>query len=293
MSDDTDRVDLEPSDIADRPAEPPVGENEGAQPPLTERPEHVPDDEPDDEPEADFTHLNRSGRARMVDVGGKPDTARTATARGVVRMHPRTLDLIRSGGVAKGDVLAVAQVAGVMAAKRTPDIVPLCHILLLSGVDLDFVLDDRMSGVEITATVRTFAKTGAEMEALTAVSAAALTVYDMCKAVDREMTIDRVRLVYKVGGKSGEFRREDERRRFDDRPRGTWPQHPRRRSDEGEDEGFPRGPRTPYGRQPRAGPPPDQRRYRDDQRQGFTRPARGPWRPNDRPDRRGGRDGGR
>lgn len=157
-----------------------------------------------------LTHLDESGRARMVDVGAKADTQRTATARGRVLMKRETLRLIEAGGLSKGDVLAVAQVAGVMAAKRTPDLIPLCHPLPLTGVDLDFRLDPSLPGLEITATVRVSGKTGVEMEALTAVAVAALTVYDMCKAVDREMVIDQVRLVHKAGGKSGEFRRADE-----------------------------------------------------------------------------------
>jgi cyclic pyranopterin monophosphate synthase len=158
----------------------------------------------------DFTHLDESGRAHMVDVGAKDDTRRTATARGRVLMLPETLELIRTGGITKGDVLAVAQVAGVMGAKRTPDIIPLCHPLLLNGVDLEFRLVPEWPGLEISATVRVSGKTGVEMEALTAVSVAALTIYDMCKAVDRAMTIERIELVHKAGGKSGEFRREDE-----------------------------------------------------------------------------------
>lgn len=158
-----------------------------------------------------FTHFDESGRARMVDVGAKPDTERIATARGRLRMRPETLELIRTGGLAKGDVLAVAQVAGVMGAKRTPDLIPLCHPLSLTSVALDFRLDPELPGLEITATTRLTGKTGVEMEALTAVAVAALTVYDMCKAVDREMVIEQVRLVYKSGGKSGEFRRSDER----------------------------------------------------------------------------------
>jgi len=159
----------------------------------------------------ELTHFDESGRARMVDVGAKADTAREAVAEGVVRMLPATLARIRAGQVAKGDVLAVAQVAGIMAAKRTPEIIPLCHTLLLTGVELAFDLkDDSARGegrVHIRATVRTVGKTGAEMEALTAVGAAALTIYDMCKAVDRTMTIDDVSLLRKRGGKSGNFER--------------------------------------------------------------------------------------
>lgn len=160
-----------------------------------------------------LTHFDKSGRARMVDVSAKDDTAREATASGAVRMRAETLALIRQGSIAKGDVLAVAQVAGVMAAKQTPQMIPMCHTLLLTGVDLTFALEDVGAGegtVTITATVRTVGKTGAEMEALAAVSVAALTIYDMCKAVDRAMVIDNVRLLRKSGGKSGDFVREDE-----------------------------------------------------------------------------------
>jgi cyclic pyranopterin phosphate synthase len=159
----------------------------------------------------DLTHFDEAGRARMVDVGSKADTAREAIATGIVHMRPATLARIREGRVAKGDVLAVAQVAGIMAAKRTPEIIPLCHMLLLTGVELAFELEDDPaagdSRVHIRASVHTVGKTGAEMEALTAVSAAALTVYDMCKAVDREMRIDGVCLQRKSGGKSGTFER--------------------------------------------------------------------------------------
>jgi cyclic pyranopterin phosphate synthase len=162
-----------------------------------------------------LTHFDEEGRAHMVDVGGKADTAREAVATGSVRMRRATLELIRAGRMAKGDVLAVAQVAGVMAAKRTPEIIPLCHTLLLTGVELAFALEDGAEEegqdegvVRIQATVRTVGKTGAEMEALTAVSAAALTIYDMCKAVDRGMTLDDIQLARKSGGKSGTYERE-------------------------------------------------------------------------------------
>jgi cyclic pyranopterin monophosphate synthase len=160
----------------------------------------------------DLTHFDESGRARMVDVSEKAETARAATATGVVRMRPETLARIREGSIAKGDVLAVAQVAGVMAAKQTPHIIPMCHTILLTGVDLEFALGERDTGegsVTITATVRTVGKTGAEMEALAAVSVAALTIYDMCKAIDRAMAIDAVRLERKSGGKSGDYTREE------------------------------------------------------------------------------------
>ncbi len=151
-----------------------------------------------------LSHLDESGRARMVDVTDKDDTLREAVAKGSVRMKPETLALIQSGGVPKGDVLAVAQVAGVMAAKRVPDLIPMCHPLLLTAIDVRLEPDEKESAVQITATVRTTGKTGVEMEALTAVSVAALTIYDMCKAVDRGMRIEGVRLVRKSGGKSGE-----------------------------------------------------------------------------------------
>jgi cyclic pyranopterin monophosphate synthase len=154
---------------------------------------------------SEMSHFDVEGRARMVDVTDKGDSVREATARGLVRMKSSTLKLIREGGLSKGDVLAVAQVAGVMAAKRTPDLIPMCHPLAITGVDMKFRLDDEDSAVEIAATVRLAGKTGVEMEALTAVSVAALTIYDMCKAVDREMVIERIRLVHKVGGKSGEY----------------------------------------------------------------------------------------
>ncbi len=153
--------------------------------------------------EHSFTHLDDSGRPRMVDVSEKGETRREATARGEVHMRPETLAAIKAGGLAKGVVLATAQVAGVMAAKRTWEIIPMCHPLLLTGVGISFDLDDVASVVHIAATVRTTGKTGVEMEALTAVSAAALTVYDMCKAVDRGMRITDIRLTHKSGGKSG------------------------------------------------------------------------------------------
>jgi cyclic pyranopterin phosphate synthase len=155
-----------------------------------------------------LTHVDDEGRVTMVDVGGKADTERVAVARGEVAMRPETLRLIAEKGVPKGDVLAVAQVAGIMAAKRTPDLIPLCHTLLLSKVDVDFRIDEEASRIEITATARSRGKTGVEMEALTAVSVAALTIYDMAKAVEKTMRIGNIRLVHKSGGKSGEWRRE-------------------------------------------------------------------------------------
>jgi cyclic pyranopterin monophosphate synthase len=159
-----------------------------------------------------LTHFDDAGRARMVDVGAKSDTRREASAAGMVRMRLATLALIRAGGLAKGDVLSVAQVAGILAAKQTPQLIPLCHTLLLTSVELAFELEDGAAEgrVHIQATVRTTGKTGAEMEALTAVSAAALTIYDMCKAVDRAMVIDSIRLLRKSGGKSGTFVRTDD-----------------------------------------------------------------------------------
>lgn len=152
-----------------------------------------------------LTHVDDQGRVRMVDVGEKPETERVAVAKGQVTMRPETLRLIAEKGVPKGDVLAVAQVAGIMAAKRVPDLIPLCHPLLLTKIDVEFDIDREASRIEITATVRSRGKTGVEMEALTAVSVAALTIYDMAKAVERTMHIGEIRLVRKSGGKSGEI----------------------------------------------------------------------------------------
>ena len=154
-----------------------------------------------------LTHFDDSGRARMVDVSGKEITAREAVAAGCVHMQPETLRMIREGRHAKGDVLAIAQVAGVMGAKRTADLVPMCHPLGLDAVALTFDLDEGTSLVRITATARTTSRTGVEMEALTAVTIAGLTVYDMCKAVDRGMTLTDIRLLRKTGGKSGTWER--------------------------------------------------------------------------------------
>ena len=152
---------------------------------------------------AELSHLDNSGRPRMVDTSGKPDTVREAVAKGVVRMQPATFDLIKSGGTAKGDVLVVAQLAGIMAAKETPHLIPLCHPILIGESRVEFALDEAEKRVVITATVRSTGTTGMEMEALTAVAVAALTIYDMCKAVDRGMTIENIRLIRKSGGKSG------------------------------------------------------------------------------------------
>ena len=151
-----------------------------------------------------MTHLDESGRARMVDVGNKPDTERVAIAKGEVHMRAETLALIQAGAIKKGDVLAVAQVAGVMAAKHTADLIPLCHPLPLTQVTLEIETDPELPGVRITASVRTVGKTGVEMEALTAVSIAALTVYDMAKAAEKTMRIQNIRLVEKHGGRSGD-----------------------------------------------------------------------------------------
>ncbi len=155
-----------------------------------------------------LTHLDEKGHLHMVDVGAKPDTERVAIAKGEVRMRPETLRLIANEGMPKGDVLAVAQVAGIMAAKRTPDLIPLCHPIALTKVDVAFRIDEGSSRIEITATARSRGKTGVEMEALTAVSVAALTIYDMAKAVEKTMCIGDIHLVYKSGGKSGEWTNE-------------------------------------------------------------------------------------
>ncbi|GAB4456422.1 MAG: cyclic pyranopterin monophosphate synthase MoaC [Chloroflexota bacterium] len=152
-----------------------------------------------------LTHLDEHGRARMVDVGHKPDTERTAVARGEVHMKRETLELIRAGQIKKGDVLTVAQIAGIAASKRTSDLIPLCHPLPLSKVDVDLALDDSLPGVVITATAKVTGKTGVEMEALTAVSVAALTVYDMAKAAEKTMRIQNIRLIEKHGGQSGDI----------------------------------------------------------------------------------------
>lgn len=155
-------------------------------------------------------HLDVKGRARMVDITAKPPTMRMAVARGWVQMSEPTLRLIENKEIKKGDVLAVAQVAAIMAAKRTPDIIPMCHPLLLAGVEMDFRLDFRQNRVEIEASARTTGQTGVEIEALTAVAVAGLTIYDMCKSVDRGMMLGDVRLIMKSGGKSGMFIRGGE-----------------------------------------------------------------------------------
>jgi cyclic pyranopterin phosphate synthase len=156
-------------------------------------------------PDVSLSHLDEAGRARMVDVTAKDDTARVAMAKGRIVMLPETLALLVKGEIAKGNVLTTAQVAGIMAAKKTHELIPMCHPLLLSGIAVDLEPDEAAGSVEITATVRTTGKTGVEMEALTAVTVAGLTVYDMCKAVDRGMRIEAVHLVSKRGGKSGDW----------------------------------------------------------------------------------------
>jgi cyclic pyranopterin monophosphate synthase len=166
---------------------------------------------------AEFTHFNKDGRARMVDVTAKTATHRSAIAQARVLMRPETLEKIRQGKIAKGDVLAVAQTAGIMGAKRTPDLIPMCHPLLISSIDIDFKEEPQpdpngMCSITATATVQTTGQTGVEMEALTAVAITALTIYDMCKAVDRAMVFTEVCLLEKAGGKSGTYRRTQHRR---------------------------------------------------------------------------------
>ncbi len=150
-----------------------------------------------------LSHIDEKGKPKMVDVSGKVDTLREAVAKGEVWMKAATLALIKGGDISKGDVMTVAQLAGVMAAKQTPHLIPLCHPLLLNEIKVELDIDEKHNAVLITATVKNTGKTGVEMEALTAVSVAALTIYDMCKAVDRDMRIEAVRLVKKFGGKSG------------------------------------------------------------------------------------------
>ncbi len=157
----------------------------------------------------EFTHFNEQGRAKMVDVGSKDVTGRQAVAAGRVLVNRETFDLIRSGGVKKGDVLTVAQVAGIMGAKHTPDLIPMCHPVIIDGIDMELSLDEERLSVEVTARVSCAGRTGVEMEALTAVSCACLTVYDMCKAVQRDMVISDIRLLEKTGGVHGDYRREE------------------------------------------------------------------------------------
>ena len=160
-------------------------------------------DEAQAPPAEQLTHLDESGRPRMVDITGKPDTVREAVARGRVRMQTTTIDLIKKGAMAKGDVLTAAQLAGIMATKQTANLIPLCHPLSLDNVKIELVIDEDNGTVEITATAKSTGKTGVEMEALTGTAVAALTIYDMCKAVDRGIQIENIRLVRKSGGKSG------------------------------------------------------------------------------------------
>ena len=157
----------------------------------------------------DFTHFNDQGRARMVDVGDKATSHRTAVAGARVLVSPETFRLIQTGGMKKGDVLTVAQIAGVMGAKRTPDLIPMCHPIALTGINLELSLDEARCAVDIRATVSCDGRTGVEMEALTAASTAALTVYDMCKAVQKDMVITDVRLLSKTGGVHGDFERKE------------------------------------------------------------------------------------
>jgi len=156
----------------------------------------------------EFTHFDEQGRAHMVEVGEKDDTKRVAIARGAIYMKPETINMIKQGMIKKGDVLSVAQIGGIMGAKKTSDLIPMCHNIFISGADIRFnILDD---AIEIEAEVRTIGKTGIEMEALTAVTMTALTIYDMCKAIDKGMSISDVRLVKKTGGKSGTYIRDEE-----------------------------------------------------------------------------------
>jgi len=156
-----------------------------------------------------LSHIDADGKAVMVDVSDKDITQRVATATGSVVMEPETLQLIEEGGVKKGDVLSVARLAGIMGAKKTPELIPLCHPLALNSIDVDLTLDSDRSAVDISATCRVTGRTGVEMEALTAVSVAALAIYDMCKAVDRTMRLTEIRLTEKSGGRSGDFRAQD------------------------------------------------------------------------------------
>jgi len=156
-----------------------------------------------------LTHIDKKGRPRMVDVGDKEDTARTAVARASIQMAPETMEMIREGKMKKGDVFSVAQVAGIMGAKRTSETIPMCHNIFITGVEMDFTADTENSMIHIEAMAKTLGKTGIEMEALNAVSVAALTIYDMCKAVDKNMVITNIRLFKKTGGKSGDFIREE------------------------------------------------------------------------------------
>lgn len=159
----------------------------------------------------EFTHFNDSGKAKMVEVSEKDDTSRIAIARGRIKMLPETLDRILEGQMKKGDVLAVAQVAGIMGAKKTSEIIPMCHNIFITGADISFEVDKLNSCIDIEARVKTVGKTGVEMEALSSVTITALTIYDMCKAIDKDMVIENIRLVKKTGGKSGTYLRKGEK----------------------------------------------------------------------------------
>lgn len=159
--------------------------------------------------EQGFTHFDDDGSAIMVDVSGKPTTARVAIAKASVSMKPETLRMIKDRSISKGDVLAVARIAGIMATKKTPELIPLCHPLPITSVKVDFVIHDDTSSIDVVTTVKTEAQTGVEMEALTGCAVSALTIYDMCKAVDKAMTISEIKLIEKHGGKSGSFVRGD------------------------------------------------------------------------------------
>ena len=156
----------------------------------------------------DFTHFNDDGRAKMVSVDSKEDTKRSASAVGRIRLTPQIINKITNKEMKKGDVLSVAQIAGIMGAKKTSDIIPMCHNIFLTGADLSFKIDEENYSIDIEATVKTIGKTGVEMEALSAVSIAALTIYDMCKAVDKGMVIEEIKLIHKSGGKSGDYSRD-------------------------------------------------------------------------------------
>ncbi len=157
-----------------------------------------------------LTHMDENGRPKMVDVGNKEDSSRLAVAKASIAMKPETLERIREGRIGKGDVLSVAQTAGILAAKNTSSAIPMCHNIFITGIEMDFELDSEKSAVHISARASTIGKTGIEMESLHAVSIAALTIYDMCKAIDRGMVISDIRLVYKEGGKSGVYSREED-----------------------------------------------------------------------------------
>ncbi|SKC51648.1 cyclic pyranopterin monophosphate synthase MoaC [Maledivibacter halophilus] len=158
----------------------------------------------------EFTHFNESGKAKMVDVGKKDDTQRVAVAKGRIKMNSKTLKMITQGQMKKGDVLSVSQIAGIMGAKKTSDIIPMCHNIFITGADIKFEIDEENSAIQIESEIKTTGKTGVEMEALSAVSITALTIYDMCKAVDKDMIIEDIKLIKKSGGKSGEYIRKGE-----------------------------------------------------------------------------------